>query len=321
MLNSLKNKVLQGYKINIEEAIALSEIEDTDALCDAANEIRQTFCGNRVDSCSIINARSGRCGENCKWCAQSAHFNTGVEEYGCIDAEEALALARYNDSRGISRFSLVTSGRKVDKKDMPHFCDIYRRLAQETNLFLCASMGLIDEDEMAMLHDAGVRRYHCNLESAPSFFPSLCTTHTTEDKIRTIQAAKSVGMTVCSGGIIGMGETMQQRIELAMTLRDLNVDSVPINILIPIPGTPLQDMPPISEEEVARTVAIFRFILPDKYLRFAGGRARLSKQAERRILLGGMNGVLMGDMLTTIGNKIDEDRELFRSVGLETDIR
>lgn len=304
----------------MEEAVALSEIENTDALCDAANEIRQFFCGSRVDSCSIINARSGRCGENCKWCAQSAHFHTGVEEYGNIDAEEALALARYNDSRGISRFSLVTSGRKVDKKDMPHFCDIYRQLARETNLYLCASMGLIDEEEMAMLRDAGVKRYHCNLESAPSFFHTLCTTHTTEDKIQTIRAAKKVGLTVCSGGIIGMGETMKQRIELAMTLRDLDVDSVPINILIPIPGTPLQDMPPISEDEVARTVALFRFILPDKYLRFAGGRARLSKQAERRILLGGMNGVLMGDMLTTIGNKIDEDRELFNSVGLTSDI-
>lgn len=320
MLNSLKNKVLQGHKIGMEEAVALSEIENTDALCDAANEIRQFFCGNRVDSCSIINARSGRCGENCKWCAQSAHFHTGVEEYGNIDAEEALALARYNDSRGISRFSLVTSGRKVDKKDMPHFCDIYRQLARETNLYLCASMGLIDEEEMAMLRDAGVKRYHCNLESAPSFFSTLCTTHTTEDKIQTIRAAKKAGLTVCSGGIIGMGETMKQRIELAMTLRDLDVDSVPINILIPISGTPLQDMPPISEDEVARTVALFRFILPDKYLRFAGGRARLSKQAERRILLGGMNGVLMGDMLTTIGNKIDEDRELFHSVGLTSDI-
>ena len=165
-----------------------------------------------------------------------AHFHTGVEEYGNIDAEEALALARYNDSRGISRFSLVTSGRKVDKKDMPHFCDIYRQLARETNLYLCASMGLIDEEEMAMLRDAGVKRYHCNLESAPSFFPTLCTTHTLKIKFRPYAQPKKVGLTVCSGGIIGMGETMKQRIELAMTLRDLDVDSVPINILIPIPA-------------------------------------------------------------------------------------
>ena len=317
MLNELKNRVLSGYKISFDEAMIIAQWRDVNELCDAAGEICRAFCGNRIDSCSIINARSGRCGEDCKWCAQSAHFHTGVDEYESASVEDTLALARYNDSRGIRRFSLVTSGRRVSCRDMEYYCDIYRRLGKETGLSLCASMGLLDEEALKMLWDAGVKRYHCNLETAPSFFPSLCSTHTTADKIATLRRAKSVGMTVCSGGIIGMGETMEQRVELAMTLRDLDVDSVPINILIPIPGTPLQDQQPISEEEVMRTVAVFRFILPDKFLRFAGGRARLSKEAERRILTGGMNGVLMGDMLTTIGNRIDEDRELFGSLGLE----
>lgn len=317
MLKELKNKVLSGYKISTDEACKIAHWHDVDELCDAAGEICRHFCGNRIDTCSIINARSGRCGEDCKWCAQSARFHTGVEEYQSASLADTLALARYNDSRGIRRFSLVTSGRKVDNRDMEHFCEIYRHLGRETGLQLCASMGLIDEEAMKMLREAGVTRYHCNLEAAPSFFPSLCSTHTTADKIATLRLAKRMGMTVCSGGIIGMGETMEQRVELAMTLREIDVDSVPINILVPIPGTPMQDMPPISEDEIMRTVAMFRFVLPGKFLRFAGGRARLSDAAERRILTGGMNGVIMGDMLTTIGNRIDEDRELFRSLGLE----
>ena len=317
MLNELKNRVLSGYKISVDDAKIIACWPDVDELCDAAGKICRRFCGNRIDTCSIINARSGRCGEDCKWCAQAARFHTGVEEYESASSDDTLALARYNDSRGIRRFSLVTSGRKVSRRDMAHFCEIYRRLGRETGLHLCASMGLLDEESMKMLRDAGDTRYHCNLESAPSFFPSLCTTHTIADKIATLRLAKRMGMTVCSGGIIGMGETMEQRIELAMTLREIGVDSVPINILVPIPGTPMQDMPPISEDEIMRTVAVFRFILPDKFLRFAGGRARLSDAAERRILTGGMNGVIMGDMLTTIGNRIDEDRELFRSLGLE----
>lgn len=318
MLTELKNRVLSGCTISAEEALKIANYDNLDELCDAANEIREKMCGNKVDTCSIINARSGRCSENCKWCAQSIHFKTGVEEYASVSEKETLELAKYNESRGVHRFSLVTSGRAVRDKEMQHFCDIYKTLGKETNLYLCASMGLLDEKAMTMLHDAGVRRYHCNMETAPSFFSELCTTHTPEDKMKTIGYAKKLGMDVCSGGIIGMGENMEQRIELALTLRNLNVDSVPINILNPIPGTPLENTPLITEEEIIRTVAVFRFILPNIPLRFAGGRARLSKEAERRILLGGMNGVLMGDMLTTIGNRIDEDNALFKELGLES---
>lgn len=317
MLKKLKEKVLSGEEISPEEGLQVAQWPDVDELCDAAGEICRAFCGNRVDTCSIINARSGCCGEDCKWCAQSARFKTGVDEYEMAGIDETLELARYNDSRGIRRFSLVTSGRKVGQRDMEHFCNMYKRLGEETRLHLCASMGLLDEHELKMLREAGVERYHCNLETAPSYFGKLCTTHTIADKVKTLQLAKSVGMTVCSGGIIGMGESMEQRVELAATLSSVGVDSVPINILIPIQGTPLQDLPPISEEEIARSVAMFRFMLPDKFLRFAGGRARLSTEAECRILTGGMNGVLMGDMLTTIGNRIDEDRKLFSSLGLE----
>ena len=178
-------------------------------------------------------------------------------------------------------------------------------------------MGLVDEDTLRALKAAGVSRYHCNMETSSEFFPSLCTTHTPDDKRRVIRAARAAGMTVCSGGIIGMGETMSDRIQMAFELRALEVDSVPINILNPIKGTPLEHVPAISEDEIIRTVAVFRFILPSTTLRFAGGRARLSRATVKRILQGGMNGVMIGDLLTTAGNDARDDFRLFEECGFQ----
>lgn len=317
MLIELKNKVLNGGNISFDEAKKIVNHGNLDELRHAANEIRENFCGNVVDTCSIINARSGVCSENCKWCSQSLHFKTGIEEYQFVDEDELMKLAKYNDLRGVRRFSLVTSGRKVSKKDIVHFCGNYKKLSSETGLYLCASMGLIGEEELQMLKDAGVKRYHCNLETSSSYFGKLCSTHNPEDKKKTISAARKVGMEICSGGIIGMGETMEQRLEFAFELKELDVDSVPVNILQPIKGTPLENTPLISDEEIMRTVAVFRFILPKVVLRFAGGRARLPKDVQAKILLGGMNGAMIGDLLTTIGNRIDEDYQLIESIGLE----
>lgn len=314
MLIELKNKVLNGGDISFEEAKKVVNHENLDELRGAANEIREKFCGNVVDTCSIINARSGFCSENCKWCSQSRHFKTGIEEYEFVDEDELMKLAVYNDQRGVKRFSLVTSGRKVSKKDIEHFCDNYKKLSSETGLYLCASMGLIGEEELRMLKSAGVKRYHCNMETSSSYFGKLCSTHTPDDKKKTIIAARRQGMEICSGGIIGMGETMDQRLEFAFELKELDVDSVPVNILQPIKGTPLENTTLISEDEIMRTVAVFRFILPKVVLRYAGGRARLSKEVQAKILLGGMNGAMIGDLLTTIGNRIDEDYELFESI-------
>lgn len=316
-LESIKNLVLDGNKISLDDAIFLSQYPDLDALCDAADAIRQKFAGNTVDSCSIVNARSGRCSEDCKWCAQASRHHTGCEVYDFLEEKEVLDAARRNQEAGIQRFSLVTSGKRVSTKDMQRFCDLFRKLGEETDLYLCASMGLIGREEMQMLADAGVKRYHCNMETASSFFPTLCSTHSPEDKKATIRAAREVGLDVCSGGIIGMGENMLQRIEFAFELAELDVDSVPLNILTPIPGTPLADIPLISEEEIIRTGAIFRFILPTKAIRFAGGRLRLSRETMLRMLRGGVNGALMGDMLTTVSNQIDDDRKLFSDAHLE----
>ncbi len=316
-LEELKKKGLAGESISREEASWLANYPDLDSLCDAADEISRKWKGNMVDSCSIVNARSGMCGEDCKWCAQATRHHTGCETYNFIDSKEAVEAAIHNEKNGVRRFSLVTSGRSVSKKDLERFCTLYREISEKTGLYLCASMGLLDEEGMNMLKKAGVRRYHCNMETSSGFFKHLCTTHTPADKKETISAARRCGMEVCSGGIIGMGETMDDRIDFAFELKDLDVDSVPINILNPIKGTPLENTPLISEEDVIRTVALFRFILPTKSLRFAGGRRRLSHDSMLRILKGGMNGALVGDMLTSLGNDLSEDRKLFREAQME----
>lgn len=314
-LKELKDKVLDGGAIDREEALFLATYPNIDALCDAADEICRRYQPSDIDSCSIVNARSGRCSEDCKWCAQASRHHTGCETYDFLDPEQIISAARANEKEGIRRFSLVTSGRRVNKSDIGEFCKVIRRLTDETNLYICASMGLLDSDDMKALAEAGVRRYHCNMETVSDYFPALCSTHTPDDKRATIRAARQAGLDVCSGGIIGMGETMEQRIGFAFELAALDVDSVPVNILNPIPGTPMQDTPLISEDEIIRTMAVFRFILPHKSIRFAGGRMRLSSESMRRIMRGGVNGVLMGDMLTTVSNTIDDDRKLFADTG------
>lgn len=317
MLQKIKERILAGGEpATRDEALVLAAWPDADALCDAADEVCRALCGTDLDSCSIVNARSGRCGEDCKWCAQASRHHTGCHTYNAIDPAEVMQAARHNEREGIRRFSLVTSGRSVAANDLDTFCAMFMRLHEETGLGLCASMGLLDYDGMVRLREAGVTRYHCNLETSAEVFPTLCSTHTQQEKVETIRAARRAGLQVCSGGIIGMGETMEQRIDLALQLAALDVDSTPLNILNPIPGTPLENTPLISEDDIIRTAATWRFILPSKAIRFAGGRMRLSHRSMLRLLRGGVNGVLMGDMLTTVSNDIASDRKLFAEAGL-----
>lgn len=317
MLERLKKEALNGNPATVDDALKLNESYSADMLADAADEIRIRWCGDVIDTCSIVNARSGRCSEDCKWCAQSRFHNTGIEEYDFVPEHEAMRAAMLNETHGIKRYSLVTSGRKVASRDMARFCDLYRKLGESTGLYLCASMGLLNRDELMQLKEAGVKRYHCNLETSASYFPSLCSTHTQADKLKTIALAREIGLDVCCGGIIGMGESMRQRLELAEEARNADAVSIPINILNPIKGTKLEDTPLLSEEEIIRTVALFRFIAPKATLRFAGGRMRLSPESMRRIMRGGMNGALMGDMLTTIGNSVADDKRLFSETGFK----
>lgn len=317
LLEEVKARALQGIAATVEEALALNDKYTVDELCDAADEVRAARCGNEIDTCSIVNARSGRCPEDCKWCAQSARHKTGIQEYDIISEKELMNAVHANSRRGVKRFSMVTSGRRVTAAQIDRFCDLYKKAASESGIYLCASMGLLGKEELIKLRAAGVKRYHCNLETSASYFPELCTTHTHEDKLRTIKAAVEVGMEVCCGGIIGMGETLAQRLELAQEAREAGAASIPVNILQPIKGTPLENQELIGEEEIVRTVALMKFVAPDCTLRFAGGRSRLSAAATERILRGGMNGALVGDMLTTIGNNIDQDYTMFERNGFE----
>lgn len=316
-LRQITDRLLAGGRATADELLALEPQCTTDELCEAADEIRLKLTGNHLDTCSIINARSGRCSEDCAWCAQSRRFHTGVDEYDIVDTGLAVASAKANRAYGVERFSLVTSGRRVTGEQMPRFCDIYRRIAAETDIYLCASMGLLSYDEMTMLAEAGVKRYHCNLETSSEYFPQLCRSHTRADKLATIEAARRAGLEVCSGGIIGMGETLRDRLLLTGEAYEAGASSIPVNILNPIPGTALQDTPPLSEDEIIRSVALMRFMAPDAVMRFAGGRARLSRETTGRILRGGMNGVMIGDLLTTRGNDADEDYALFRRTGYD----
>lgn len=306
---------METKPLSIDEALELNERLTLDELCDKADRVRRKNLGNTIHTCSIVNARSGRCPEDCHWCAQSAHYRTGCKEYPLVDHEELNAAYDLSASHGVQRLSLVTSGRRVTASQMPVFCEMFRSLSRRGNMKLCASMGLLSKSELQALKDAGVSRYHCNLEAAESLFPTLCTTHTRADKLRTISAAIEIGLEVCAGGIIGMGESLRQRLELAAEARAAGARSIPVNILCPIEGTPLADMEPLGEEEIIRSVALMRMVAPDCDIFFAGGRAKLSHEAVSRMLHGGADGAMVGNLLTTVGNDVDSDFALFHSLG------
>ncbi len=249
---ALAQKVLDGQDITKEEANYLINVSDDDTmvLLSMADKIRQKFAGDAVDCCAIINGRSGKCSENCKFCAQSAHYSTGVKEYGLLSEEEIFSAAKKAREAGAVRFSVVTSGRGQSKKDdFANICRILARIKKELQMEVCASLGILTLEQAQALKAAGVTRYHSNLETAGSHFPDICTTHTYEDKFVTIKNAQAAGLRVCSGGIFGLGETREQRVEMAFTLKELGIDSVPLNLLTPIPGTPLENskrLPPLE---------------------------------------------------------------------------
>ncbi len=315
-ITAIKEKILAGGHATDDEIMSLATVDPREVR-EAAAEVTARFIEPSFISCSIVNARSGKCSENCKWCAQSGHYQTGCHTYSIVDEDECMHVARYNAAKGIRMFSLVASGRKVSGEALDEMCRLLRRAKDETGIGTCASMGLLGREELQKLKDAGISRYHCNLETAPSHFRKLCTTHTIEDKLATIAVAHELGLQVCTGGIIGMGESRLQRCEFAVTLRRARPDSIPVNVLCPIPGTPLQDMPPISDDEIIDAVAILRLAHPHVEIRFAGGRQHMSRANQIEAMRVGVNGGIVGDLLTTVGSTIAEDKDLCREAGRE----
>jgi len=314
LVSEMKEKVLEGVPITREEGVLLSQAP-LGELAGAADEIRRLVCGDGFDICTIINGKCGRCLEDCKYCAQSSHYHTAcTESYALLSTEELVKAAEYNAERGVLRFSIVTSGRKLSDGEIDRVCESIRAIRSETGIQVCVSFGLQSEEQFCRIHEAGAGRVHCNLESSARYFPYVCTTHTYADKIETVKAAKRAGMSVCSGGIIGLGETMEDRIDMALTARELGVKSVPVNVLNPIPGTPYEKNRPLTNEEVCRCVAVFRFLMPDASIRLAGGRGLLGDKG-MACFKSGANAAISGDMLTTAGITVDTDMELIRQLG------
>ncbi len=316
MLKQLTNKIInENYNISKDEATELLNA-DLKELSYCAEQIRKKFCGNKFDMCSIINGKSGKCSENCKFCAQSLHYKTNIKEYPLLDTDNIFKEAKHNSDKKVKRFSIVTSGKKLTDEEIDSVCKTYEKINKECNIMLCASMGLLTEQQFIKLKNAGVSRYHCNLETSRNFFPKICTTHTYDDKINTINLAKKAGLEICSGGIFGMGETFQDRIDMFFELYNLGIKSVPINVLNPIKGTPFENNKVLSQEEINRTVATARFILPDAFIRLAGGRL-LFKDKGVSMFSSGANATITGDMLTTSGTSIDEDFNTIKKLGFE----
>lgn len=272
-----------------------------------ANEERKRLAGGKIELCSITNAKSGRCSEDCRFCAQSIHYNTKVSVYPLKSKDELLAEAERAKEIGAERFSIVTSGKGPDWQEVEKIADVINTIKEKIGISPCASLGILNTKSLVLLKDAGLNRYHHNFETSRRFYPNIVTTHTFDDRIRTIRAALEAGLEVCSGGIIGLGESEKDRVDMALTLRDLNVNSIPINILVPLKGTPLEGTKNISAVEVLRTIAIFRLITGNMTIRIAAGRESVLKDFQGLAFMAGANGMMIGGYLTVKGRSPEED--------------
>jgi biotin synthase len=309
-------QIEKGKDITFDQALELVTTVRSEDLFQAADSLRRRIHGDSFDLCSIINARSGRCSEDCQFCAQSGYYDTDIETYDIIGSDEALIQGRDNDIHGVRRFSLVTAGRTATRQQLEEYGKIYQELREQTGLKLCASMGLLTREKADLLRSYGVERYHCNLEACRSFFPKVCTTHTWDEKVETIRIAREAGMDICSGGIIGMGETLKDRLELAFELRDLGVLSIPINVLTPIANTPFEHLEPMPLSEILTCIALFRLVNPRAVVRLAGGRSRMGGE-QYQCFTSGANGAIVGNYLTTAGNSLEEDLATIRGLGFD----
>jgi biotin synthase len=317
VIKHIEEHIVKGGAITKEEAASITEISGTDLfnLFASANKIRSHFRGDLVGLCSIVNAKSGSCSEDCSFCAQSSRSKAEIDTYPLLKKERIIQKAREVKKYGIRRFSIVTSGRKISRKNLLEIADVISEI-KNLGIIPCASLGLLREDELSVLKAAGLDRYHHNIETSAQHFPQICSTHGYSDKLRTIRAAHSVGLSLCSGGIFGLGETWQDRIDMAFALRELNVDSVPINFLLPIKGTALGNRKLLHPLEALKIVSLYRFVLPRKELRICGGRTQVLGEFNSMIFLAGADGMITGNYLTTMGRSPEDDLKLVKMYGL-----
>ena len=278
--------------------------------------ISSKYMSDNIEFCSLVNARNGKCSQNCKYCAQSSHYRTDIEDYPLISVEEAQKAALESISYGAFRFAVVTSGKSPDEEDFNKVLDLIKGVNEIDGIRSCASIGILTEEQARALADSGLKRFHHNINTSESYYPSVCTTHSWQDRLNTCKLVKKYGMELCCGVILGMGESVEQRVEMALELSEIEPDSIPINILMPIEGTPFEGyLDKIDEENILRTLAIFKIANPKSVLRFCGGRMRLSEENQELALKTCVEGILTGNYLTTTGKKPEEDVIMVKKLG------
>lgn len=320
-IQQMAEKTLSGGIITADEALKLSSATGSDRylLFAEASRIRDHFVGTSVFLCSIINAKSGRCAENCAFCAQSAHHDTGAAVYPLVDEDEMVRCAALAEENGAGCYGIVTSGTSINTaEELDRVCRTVSRIKAETGISPSCSLGILDEETALRLKNAGMDTYHHNLETARSFFPQICTTHDYEEDVATIRAAKAVGLRVCCGGIFGLGESFAQRIEMALTLRELDVESIPLNFLNPVAGTRLEHADNLTPLECLTIISVYRFLLPGTRLSVCGGREKNLRELQSWMFLAGANGTMTGNYLTTPGRPPELDRQMLKD--LETPV-
>lgn len=311
----LADEIIEGKRLSREDDLDFFVTCNLNDLCAGADKIREACIGDRVDLCSIINGMSGRCTEDCKYCAQSAHNHTDCEVYDFLPEEKIMEACKTNEKEGVDRFAIVTAGRALSGEEFDKAIKAYERMNKECDIELCASMGFLSADQLHRLHEAGVTSYHHNIETSRRNFPNICSTHTYDMKIETLKKVKAEGMYACSGGIIGMGESWEDRIDMAVSLAEVGVDSIPINALMPIKGTPLENLESLTEDEILRTIAMFRYINPEADIRLAAGRALMKNDGEMAFK-SGASATITGNMLTTVAAAtIQSDRKMLQNIG------
>lgn len=313
-----RRQVLSGGQISYEEALELTGLSGLEIpyLAAAANEVRERFVGSGVESCALSNIKSGNCSEDCKFCAQSGHYKTDSPVYAQVSADEIVAQARHAETMGATEFCLVSSGwGATNERDFGVVLEAVRRISSETKLFVDCSLGFLTGEQMRQLKEAGLYRNNHNLEASRNYFENVCTTHTYEQRMNHVQMAQHYGIHPCSGGILGMGETPRDRVDLAFELKKIGADCVPINILNPRSGTPLGDVEPLEPLEIIKTIAIFRLILPKSTIKIAGGREVNLRDLQAMAMQAGANGLVLGNYLTTMGRNPAQDLQMLKDLG------